>query len=162
MGARLAAAVLLAAATGGVALLARLPARRDAAEVTAVPTRVTIGGGNNTAPAISADGRAVAFASDRTGGLEIYVVGLAPGSEEVAITHDGGQNMEPDWSPDGRWIAFHSRRRGGVWIVPSTGGTPQQVVDRGSSPAWSPDSERLAYTPGEGGSPAAGAVDGEA
>lgn len=151
MGARLAAAVLLAAATGGVALLARLPARRDAVEVTAVPTRVTIGGGNNTAPAISPDGRAAAFASDRTGSLEIYVVGLAPGSEEVAITHDGGQNMEPDWSPDGRWIAFHSRRRGGVWIVPSTGGTPQQVVDRGSSPAWSPDSERLVYTPGEGG-----------
>ena len=151
LGARLAATVLLAAATGGVALLARFPALRDAAEVTAVPTRVTIGGGNNTAPAISPDGRAVAFASDRTGSLEIYVVGLAPGSEEVAITHDGGQNMEPDWSPDGRWIAFHSRRRGGVWIVPSTGGTPQQVVDRGSSPAWSPDSERLVYTPDEGG-----------
>ncbi len=151
IGARLAATVLLAAATGGVALLARLPARRDAAEVTAVPTRVTIGGGNNTAPAISPDGRAVAFVSDRTGSLEIYVVGLAPGSEEVAITHDGGQNMQPDWSPDGRWIAFHSRRRGGVWIVPSTGGTPQQVVDRGSSPAWSPDSERLVYTPDEGG-----------
>jgi Tol biopolymer transport system component/DNA-binding winged helix-turn-helix (wHTH) protein len=151
IGARLAAAVFLAAATGGVALLARLPARHEAAEVTAVPTRVTISGGNNTAPAISPDGHAVAFASDRTGSFEIYVVGLAPGSEEVALTHDGGQNMQADWSPDGRWIAFHSRRRGGVWIVPSTGGTPQQVVEGGSSPAWSPDSERLVYTPDEGG-----------
>jgi Tol biopolymer transport system component len=149
--ARAAATVLLAAAVGGVALLARLPGRREAVDVTAVPTRVTISGGNNTAPAIAPDGRAVAFASDRTNSLEIYVVGLAPGSEEVAITHDGGQSMQPDWSPDGRWIAFHSRRRGGVWIVPSTGGTPRQVVDRGSSPAWSPDSERLVYTPDEGG-----------
>ncbi|HET6958539.1 MAG TPA: winged helix-turn-helix domain-containing protein [Vicinamibacterales bacterium] len=151
MGARLAATVLIAAATGGVVLLARLPARHAPAALNAVPTRVTIGSGNNTSPAISPDGRAVAFSSDRTGSLEIYVVGLAPGSEEVALTHDGGQNMQPDWSPDGRWIAFHSRRRGGVWIVPSTGGTPQQVIDRGSSPAWSPDSDRLVYTPDEGG-----------
>ena len=151
IGARLAAGMVLAAATGGVVLLARLPAHHAPASLTPVPTRVTIGGGNNTSPAISPDGRAVAFSSDRTGSLEIYVVGLAPGSEEVAITHDGGQNMQPDWSPDGRWIAFHSRRRGGVWIVPSTGGTAQQVIDRGSSPAWSPDSERLVYTPDEGG-----------
>jgi Tol biopolymer transport system component/DNA-binding winged helix-turn-helix (wHTH) protein len=151
IGARLAAAVLLAAATGGVVLLARLPARRAPAAMNAVPTRVTIGAGNNTSPAISPDGRAVAFSSDRTGSLEIYVVGSVPGSEEVALTHDGGQNMQPDWSPDGRWIAFHSRKRGGVWIVPSTGGTPQQVIDRGSSPAWSPDSGRLVYTPDEGG-----------
>ena len=59
--------------------------------------------------------------------------GLAPGSEEVAITNDGGQNMQPDWSP-GRTLDCVSlaAARAAVWIVPSTGGTPQQVVERGS------------------------------
>jgi Tol biopolymer transport system component/DNA-binding winged helix-turn-helix (wHTH) protein len=148
--AQLIAASVLVAAVGGVAVVARLPPRHALAPVP-LPARVTVGAGTNTTPSISPDGRAVAFASDRTGSFEIYVVGLVPGSEEVAITSDGGQNMQPDWSPDGRWIAFHSRRRGGVWIVPSTGGTPRQIVEHGSNAAWSPDSERLVYTPAEGG-----------
>jgi len=112
--------------------------------------RVTTRNGNDTTRAISPDGRTIAYVSDRTGGLEIYVVGLVPGSEEIAITRDRGQNMEPAWSPDGQWIAFHSRARGGVWIVPATGGTPRQVVDHGSHPAWSPDGDSIALTSTEG------------
>jgi Tol biopolymer transport system component/DNA-binding winged helix-turn-helix (wHTH) protein len=145
------AIVLLTIAAAGVAVLARRPPRPMTWEPMPAAVRLTTRGGTNTTPALSPDGHAAAFASDRTGSLEIYVVGLAPGSEEVAITNDGGQNMEPAWSPDGRWIAFHSRRRGGIWIAPSTGGTPQQIVERGSNAAWSADSGRLVYTPDEGG-----------
>jgi len=142
--------VMLVIGLAGFALARRLPARPAVTPLPA-PERVTIRSGNNTSPTLSPDGRAVAFVSDRTGSLEIYVLGLARGSQEVAITNDGGQNMQPAWSPDGRWIAFHSRTRGGVWIVPSTGGTPRQIVERGSDAAWSPDSQRLVYTPDEGG-----------
>ena len=141
--------LLLAIAVAGVALVARRP--QPTWKPMPAPVRLTSRGGTNTTPALSPDGHAAAFASDRTGSLEIYAVGLAPGSEEVAITSDGGQNMEPAWSPDGRWIAFHSRRRGGVWIAPSTGGTPRQIVERGSNAAWSPDSKQLVFTPDEGG-----------
>jgi len=143
-------AVMLVIGLAGFALARRLPARPAVAPLPA-PERVTIRSGNNTSPTLSPDGRAVAFVSDRTGSLEIYVLGLARGSQDVAITNDGGQNMQPAWSPDGRWIAFHSRTRGGVWIVSSTGGTPRQIVERGSDAAWSPDSQRLVYTPDEGG-----------
>jgi Tol biopolymer transport system component/DNA-binding winged helix-turn-helix (wHTH) protein len=142
--------VMLVIGLAGFALARRLPARPAVTPLPA-PERVTIRSGNNTSPTLSPDGRAVAFVSDRTGSLEIYVLGLARGSQDVAITNDGGQNMQPGWSPDGRWIAFHSRTRGGVWIVPSTGGTPRQIVERGSDAAWSPDSQRLVYTPDEGG-----------
>ena len=144
-------AVMLVIGLAGFALARRLPAPPAVHPPLPAAERVTIRSGNNTSPTLSPDGRAVAFVSDRTGSLEIYVLGLAAGSQEIAITNDGGQNMQPGWSPDGRWIAFHSRTRGGVWIVPSTGGTPRQIVERGSDAAWSPDSERLVYTPDEGG-----------
>lgn len=117
----------------------------------ASPRRVTTRSGVNTWPALSPDGRAVAYVSDRTGDLEISVAGLVPGAREIAITSDGAQNMQPAWSPDGQWLAFHSRKRKGIWVVPATGGTPRQVVEFGSDPAWSPDSERLAFTSDAGG-----------
>ena len=100
--------------------------------------------------ALSPDGAAVAFVSDRTGPLELYVVGRAPGSRPVRITQDGGQNVQPAWSPDGQWLAFHSLRSGGIWVVPAGGGTARQVAPVGSAPAWSPDSRRLVFSSSEG------------
>jgi dipeptidyl aminopeptidase/acylaminoacyl peptidase len=99
-------------------------------------SRLTNRRGYSGAPALSPDGRAVVYASDTTGALELYLVGLVPGSAELALTKDRGQNTQPAWSPDGQWIAFHSRKRGGVWIVPASGGICQQadLID----PAWSP------------------------
>jgi len=110
------------------------------------PARVSTSGGINVEPALSPDGSAIAFASNRSGSFEIYVAGLARGSKEIAITSDGKNNMQPAWSPDGRWIAFYSRNGGGLWIVPSTGGTPRQLVASGQNPVWSPDSNWIAFT----------------
>jgi Tol biopolymer transport system component/DNA-binding winged helix-turn-helix (wHTH) protein len=144
-------AVAVAIAVAAVALL-RVHRPMSAGPVTApVPERVTTRIGNSTSPSIASDGHAVAYVSDRTGGLEIYVVGLVPGSREIPITADGGENHQPAWSPDGAWIAFHSQARGGIWIAPSTGGPARQIVETGSEPAWSPDGKRLVFTSGEGG-----------
>lgn len=110
------------------------------------PSRVTTSGGINVEPALSPDGSAIAFASDRSGSFEIYIVGLARGSKEIAITSDGKNNVQPAWSPDGRWIAYAHSNGGGIWVVPSTGGAPQQLVESGSNPVWSPDSNWLAFT----------------
>jgi Tol biopolymer transport system component/DNA-binding winged helix-turn-helix (wHTH) protein len=146
-----AAALVVAIVLAGLAMIRLMSARSQRDLSLPSAKKLTTRMGINTTPAMSPDSRAVAYVSDRTGSLELYVLGLAPGSQEIAITNDGGQNMEPAWSPDGRWIAFHSRARGGIWIVSSTGGTPRQIVERGSDPAWSPDSARLVYTPDEGG-----------
>src|ERR1043166_5359215 len=100
----------------------------------------------NVEPALSPDGSAVAFASDRSGSFEIYVVGLANGGNEIAITNDGKNNVEPAWSPDGRWIAYAHKNGGGLWLVPSSGGTPRQLVESGANPVWSPDSNWIAFT----------------
>ncbi len=113
---------------------------------TLTPTRVSTSGSMNVEPALSPDGSAIAFVSDRSGSFEIYVVSLAHGSQEIAITGDGQNNRQPAWSPDGRWIAFSSVNGGGLWVVPSTGGTPRQLIESGSNPVWSPDSNWLAFT----------------
>jgi Tol biopolymer transport system component len=110
------------------------------------PARVVTNGGINVEPAFSPDGSAIAFASDRSGAFEIFVVGLARGSKEIAITSDGKNSMQPAWSPDGQWVAFFARNGGGLWLVPATGGTPRQLVEAGSEPTWSPDSQWIAFT----------------
>jgi Tol biopolymer transport system component/DNA-binding winged helix-turn-helix (wHTH) protein len=125
--------------SGGVPLSTQLPA----------PRRVTVQGGFNGMPAISTDGKMIAYVSDRSGSFEIHVVGRAPGSREIAVTSDGGQNIYPTWSPDGQHIAFHSRKRGGIWTVPATGGVARQIVEFGSEPAWSPDGQTIAFSSGD-------------
>jgi Tol biopolymer transport system component/DNA-binding winged helix-turn-helix (wHTH) protein len=114
-------------------------------------TRLSVGSASYRSPAISPDGRSVAYASDQSGGMEIYVVGFAPGSKEQAITGDGGQNTQVRWSPDGQWLAYHSNKKGGIWIVQSSGGTPRQVATFGSDPSWAPDSLALVFKSDAGG-----------
>ena len=93
----------------------------------------------------SSDGTRMAYSSDESGAMEIYVRGTAPGSTPVQLTRGRRQSVEPAWSPDGRFIAYHEMAGGGIWIVPSRGGEPRKVADAGSSPAWSPDGQRIAF-----------------
>ena len=109
------------------------------------PAQATFSPRLDAFPALSPNGRALAYASNRSGSFEIIVKGLAAGATEAALTSDGQQNVEPAWSPDGDYVAYHSMRRGGLWIVPAMGGTPRQVSAFGSKPAWSPDGRRLAF-----------------
>jgi Tol biopolymer transport system component/DNA-binding winged helix-turn-helix (wHTH) protein len=109
------------------------------------PVQLTTHDGLDMQPALSPQGDAVAFASDRSGSFEIYVRTLSGGGIESPLTRDGGQNVQPAWSPDGSRLAYHSVKHGGIWVVPSRGGTAVQVAPVGSSPAWSPDGRRLAF-----------------
>ena len=103
------------------------------------PVQLTTNAGLDLHPALSPHDDAIAFVSDRTGSFEIFVRALDGSATETPLTSDGGQNVQPSWSPDGKFIAYHSQRNGGIWIVPSRGGTPKQIVTEGSKPAWSPD-----------------------
>src|SRR5205823_3844073 len=110
--------------------------------------RLTTRVGANASPAISPDGSAVAYASDRTGALEIYVVGLAPGSHETAVTNDGGQNLQPEWSPDGQFVVFAVSQggwRNEIWIVPASGGGAHRLAmtDGATDPRFSLDGQSI-------------------
>jgi len=109
------------------------------------PVQLTTHAGLDLHPAISPHDDAIAYVSDRTGAFEIVVRALDGSATEMPLTSDGAQNVQPAWSPDGRFIAYHSQRGGGIWIVPSRGGTPKQIVAEGSRPAWSPDGAHIAF-----------------
>ena len=108
---------------------------------------VTNFAGVQAQPALSPDGRSVAFVSNRDGNYNIYV-GLVHGGNLVQITNDPNLESGPHWSPDGTMIAYARLDHSGIWDiweVPALGGTPRRLILNAEDPAWSPDGRSLAY-----------------
>lgn len=113
------------------------------------PIRLTFNDANDTAPAVSPDGRRIAFVSDRDGNREVYVMN-ADGSDQQNLTRDGAEDWTPAWSPDGKQIAFASYRDGNweLYVMNANGSNPKRLTRHSAadySPAWSPDGTRLAF-----------------
>lgn len=93
-------------------------------------------------PAWSPDGRRIAFASNRGGAWDIYVM-TADGSQIQRLTDGTGTNVNPSWSPDGQQIVFAGRRSGGwaLYMINADGGNIRRLTynkDEDFRPAWRP------------------------
>ena len=64
---------------------------------------------DDTAPAVSPDGKKIAYMSKISGYWQVNVVN-ADGTERQSLTDDWYWNGLPAWSPDGRYIVFVSTR----------------------------------------------------
>jgi Tol biopolymer transport system component/predicted Ser/Thr protein kinase len=139
-----AAAVLLVLVLAVVAAyLWRGPSGRRPLEL----HRLTYDGGLSALPAISADGKLVAYASDRggEGHMDIWVRHINQPTP-ARLTHHPADDWMSSFSPDGSQVVFHSRRDGGgLYIVNLLGGEERRLVAGGTLPLFSPDGTQIVY-----------------
>jgi serine/threonine protein kinase len=144
------AAIVVAVALAGLAAWRWWPAPAVESPRISVLRRLTIDDGLSAFPAVSPDGSLVAFASDRagTGALNLWVRQLA-GGDAIQLTRGSTDDTHPTFSPDGSQIAFSSDRNGGgIFVIPSLGGEPRQLTNRGRRPRYSPDGKTIAFFSG--------------
>lgn len=152
---------------GVVALATLLPAAillSNSRRTRPVPlvTPLTSYDGYEFDPALSPDGRRIAFTWNGTSGnYDIYTKPVDAG-EPVRLTTSPDHDLHPAWSPDGRTMAFLRMSPSGkeIMLVPSSGGPERSlarintratnweaeasVIGRAPGPTWSPDSVSLA------------------
>lgn len=88
--------------------------------------RLTDMPGFEETPAISPDGKAVAFVAASGGRRQIWVAPVDGGAPRV-VTKDDADHFDPRWSPDsGRLIYFSA---GAIWEIPAMGGEARRLVD---------------------------------
>ncbi len=143
---------LAAGILAGAAAAALLWWRLGRAEPALDPllTRLTWDSGLTRDPALSPDGKMVAYASDRSGegNLDIWVQQIG-GGEPIRLTRDAADESQPSFSPDGTRIAFRSARQGGgIDLIPALGGEPRRIAADGRNPRFSPDGSAIVYWTG--------------
>ncbi len=108
-------------------------------------TPVAIGPDLEMMPAISPDGKLVAYAAEAPGGNRIFVRQMDGGRASMLTGDLAGDHAYPRWSPDGSRVSFVAD--GAIYVVPSlTGGSPRRTIDAGGTHSWSPDGKEIVYT----------------
>ena len=109
--------------------------------------QITRDAGLTGEPAISKDGKMIAYASDRAGegNADIWVQQVA-GGEPIQLTFHEADDKQPHFSPDGSQVVFRSDRDGGgIYVVPALGGSPRLLAERGLRPRYAPDGQWVAF-----------------
>ncbi|HEV8366159.1 MAG TPA: amidohydrolase family protein [Gemmatimonadaceae bacterium] len=122
----------------------------------------------NFHPAISRDGKRIAFISDRSGQNNVWVMDADGGNARPVFLHRETRFMQPAWAPDGRSIvavrAFPTPGRGWhrqtneLWRLSLEGRPPARLLGERlmhyEAPTFSPDGKHLyfhvSYSTGDG------------
>jgi Tol biopolymer transport system component len=123
-----------------------IPSDTPVPSETVNPTATPMGGGYGQ----------IAFASDRTGLAQIWLINV-DGTNLHQITESPWGACQPDWSPDGSRLIYTSPceinreiyRGSGLFLVNADGTNPVSLPVQGIGdydPAWSPDGKKVAFT----------------
>lgn len=117
-------------------------------------------------PAVSRDGKQVAYVMLENKQQNIYVSDLQGGKKAVLLTAQGGINASPSWSSTANWIAYAHRTappaaallndNWDVYISPSDGASAFNLTQSAANethPVYSPDGMSLAYVSDASGFP---------
>ena len=110
----------------------------------------------DAAPSWSPDGKRIAFKSNRSGSLELWVCD-ADGSNPLKLTSFESPNvLFPRWSPDGQRLIFSALTGPGRnfegYLIDAKGGAPQRISASGhrtmAHPVFSHDGRWIYFIPG--------------
>ena len=114
-------------------------------------TRLTNTPWDDASPALSPDGKRLAYSSRQNGYWDLYALDLETG-QKTRLTDTPEYEGSPTWSPDGLWIAYE--RYNGVSLdiyiqsLTDPSADPIQLTDdpgTDRSPSWSPGGREVAF-----------------
>ncbi len=145
--------VMVAAAVAGVLVagvfLSTIAFKKEDAGFTIADTKqVTNSPGLEIYPAISSDGKMVAYTSAVNGKPQVFLRQVS-GGRAVQLTTDSSGAGAPKWKPDGSAILFINEA--GVSVMPPLGGSATTILHatpkaRFIACDWSPDGARIICT----------------
>ena len=108
-------------------------------------------------PALSPDGKTLAYAAKAGDSYKLWTVPLADDNSSAGeprqLTTGAANDEQPAWSPDGRRIAYVSSTgdERALMVAPADAGDPRQVTLLGSDfrnacPHWSPDGASIVFS----------------
>jgi TolB protein len=114
-------------------------------------TRLTANDWDDISPAVSPNGDSVAFASNRSGFWDLYLLDLSTGIV-TQLTDTPEYEGAPAWSPDGSFLAYEVYRKDNLDIAIGPAANPlEQAVLLTSaassdySPTWAPGGRQIAF-----------------
>ena len=111
--------------------------------------RLTDGNWDDITPALSPDGKYLAYASNRTGFWDLYLMDLASGVI-TRLTDTPAYDASPSWSPDGQYLVYESYSEN-LEVLLKPVFDPADPIPLGKhpaadfSPAWSPGGRQIAF-----------------
>jgi eukaryotic-like serine/threonine-protein kinase len=123
----------------------------------AAPEKVIASSRQDWEGVFSPDGKRIAFGSDRSGSVEIWICN-SDGSNQAQLTSltaaDAGSSS---WSPDGKTIAFDARLEGhgDIFVINADGGSPRRLTTEpveNNVPTWSRDGKWIYFSSNRTGS----------
>jgi tricorn protease len=135
----------------------------DVSDSSGAARRLTSHPGEELFARFSPDGRQVAYTAEYSGNRQVHVISVDGGNpRQLTFRNDVGDiparggydNQVLDWTPDGKEVLFAAHRTpwspriGRPHLVPAAGGMEKPLpMPEGSGAVFSPDGNRVAYTP---------------
>jgi Tol biopolymer transport system component len=135
----------------------RLPVSPESGKPTGAAQEVITTTREDSRGAWSPDGNTIAFNSDRTGEMNIWLYSIADRSSR-RLTRGAGGDYQANWSLDGNHIVFFSSRAGtaDIWAIEMATGQMKPLTETDSidvNPFYSPDGKFIAYNSDRSGRP---------